>query len=129
MTEIELITAQLGDAIHACKEYVEYNEAKKAYDENEEIQNLAGEFNLKKMAVLNEMKKEDKDDAKIKTLQDEMRAVYSELMVHPVMENYNDKKEVLETVINKIYEDINFFVTGEHPHECSGSCESCGGCH
>lgn len=131
MTEIERITEELGKAIQNSEEYRAYEEARKNYDESERLQALTGEFNLKKMAVLHEMQKPDgeRDEAKVRTMQDEMRAVYTQLAADPLAEDYEQKKNALEEVVNGIYQRINFYVTGQEPHTCSGNCSGCAGCH
>lgn len=131
MTEIERITEELGKAIHDSEEYLAYEAARRNYDESERLQALTGEFNLKKMAVLHEMQKPDgeRDEAKIKTMQDELRAVYTQLAADPLTEDYEQKKNALEEVVNGIYRKINFYVTGQEPHSCSGNCGGCAGCH
>lgn len=121
---------ELGEAIETTKAFIEYQGAKEAYDSDEALQKLIGEFNLKKMAVMNEMQKEDaKDEAKLAEYQQEMRDAYANILKNDVYTDYNEKKTVLETMVNQVYSIINAHVTGEEPGGCTGSCSTCGGCH
>ena len=46
--DIIKITRELGKAIQADERFIAYNAAKLANDNDEELQNLIGEFNLKR---------------------------------------------------------------------------------
>ena len=128
MKDLKKLAEELGLAIEESEEFKAYQRVKDIYDTDESLQELIKEFNLKKMAVMQQMQNKTKDDAKLSELQDEMRAAYSAVMAHPVMDEYNDAKDKLENVVNEIYGIINYHVTGQEPG-CSGSCSTCGGCH
>lgn len=130
---LEVITEmaeELGEAIETTREFVAYQGAKEKYDSDETLQALIGEFNLKKMAVMTEMQKEDtKDEAKLAEAQQQMRTAYSDILKNDVYTDYNEKKNALETMVNQVYAIINAHITGEEAGGCSGSCATCGGCH
>lgn len=121
---------KLGEAIKESDAFKVYQAAQDKYDADENLQNLIGEFNLKKMAVMTEMQKEDKkDEAKIEQNQKEMREVYANILKCEAYTEFNESKSALESTVNQVYDIINFHVTGKEPG-CSGSgCSSCSGCH
>ena len=69
MTTIEA-ARKLGAALQADEAYIKYTEAVKKNDENEELQKIISEFNLKRMNLDAEISKDDaeKSEEKIKTL-------------------------------------------------------------
>ena len=127
MTDLTKMADTLGEAIKQSVEYTDYQKAKTSHDDDSELQQLINEFNLKKMAVMQEMKKEPKDDVRVEQLQSEMRIVYADIMKNPIRTDYLEAKEAIEGLVNNIYSIINFHVTGKEA-ECGGSgCASCGG--
>ena len=58
-----------------------------------------------------------------------MREVYGKIMADPVMDRYMTAKEAADSFVNEIYGILNYAITGEEPGGCTGSCETCGGCH
>ena len=118
---------EMGKEIQATEAYKAYEAAKKANDEDEALQNGINEFNLKRMALNQEMQKEEKDSAKLQALNEELQEIYTKVMGNENMMAYNMQK------INAI---LVMCVNGEDPdtceipeHSCTGSCSTCGGCH
>jgi len=135
MDIIEL-TRQLGVAIQHEESYIQFDAAKKANDADEALQNQIGEFNLVRMSLDNELASENKDDEKVKELNESLRSIYGKIMMSPSMIAYNEAKVSLDEMVNKINSFITLSINGEDPMtaelpeaSCSGSCSSCGGCH
>ncbi len=109
--------------------------ATKAADEDETLQKLISEFNLKRIAINTEEGKEEADGEKIRQLNQELRETYAAVMAHEKMMAYNQAKGDLDVLVNKIHFAINLAVQGQDPNlaaqesACSGDCGSCGGCH
>ena len=109
--------------------------ATKAADEDETLQNLISEFNLKRIAINTEESKEDGDPAKLRQLNEKLRAIYASVMAHEKMMAYNAAKAELDMLVNKMQLAINLAAQGQDPNlaaqesSCSGDCGSCGGCH
>lgn len=109
--------------------------ATKAADEDETLQNLISEFNLKRIAINTEESKEECNGEKIRQLNQELRSAYAAVMAHEKMMAYNEVKAELDALVNKIHFAINLAVQGQDPNlaaqesSCSGDCGSCGGCH
>ena len=106
-------------------------------DADEALQNMIGEFNLKRMAINNEAQKEDRSEETLRTLNDELRAVYAEIMQNPNMAAYNNAKNELDALVQRVTTVITMSADGEDPDTCDcdscgcgGNCSSCGGgCH
>ena len=126
---------QLGAAIQQSDEYTAYNVAKNAADNDQLLQQMIGEFNLKKLSLSAEVQKEDKDQQKLAALNEEVRAIYGRIMSHPTRAAYNTTKEELDRVLNFIQQIIVYSANGEDPAtiqeetSCGGDCSGCSGCH
>ena len=135
MEKLLELAKELGHAIQADERFVRVQMAQAAADEDEALQALIGEFNLKRMAINAEAAKgEAQDEAKMRTLNEELRAVYARVMANESMAAYNEAKTELDKVTNAIGAILNMAAQGLNPddydeHSCSGNCGSCGGCH
>ncbi len=126
----------LGEAIQKEEAYINLQEVQKKADADTELQNLIGEFNLKRMSINNEASKKERDQEKLSQLNTEMREVYSKIMSNENMIAYNEAKEAFDMVANRVLAIVQQSCEGADPQtadytqsSCSGSCESCGGCH
>ena len=135
MADIITLARQLGHAIQAEDFYKDLQAAKTAADSDETLQNLIGEFNLKRMNINNEACKTDRNEETLRALNQEMRAVYAQIMANPCMVAYNDAKQAFDQVIKRVVAIITQSADGEDPdttdysEECTHDCSTCGGCH
>lgn len=128
---------ELGKVIQEDARYKQYNDAKKKNDEDKELQDMIGEFNLKRVALNTEMTKPEKDDAKIASINEEIQALYNKVMANENMVAFSNAKDEMDSLLNKVNMVITMSANGEDPEtcpveepaSCSGSCSSCGGCH
>jgi len=133
--DIIAMARELGAAIQKSDEYTAFNVAKNAADNDPELQQMIGEFNLKKLSLSAEVQKEEKDQAKLSALNEEVRALYARIMAYPPMAAYNTTKEELDRVLNFIQQIIVYSANGEDPAtiqeetSCGGDCSGCSGCH
>ncbi|MBO7520463.1 MAG: YlbF family regulator [Clostridia bacterium] len=135
MTVLEAVR-NLGEAIQADERFLRYAKAKLANDNDGELQDLIGRFNMVRMNLDEVMTAENRDEEKVQSLNEELRAVYLDIMGRDAMVEYNSSKVELDGMLNDINSVIMQCVDGADPktvepevHSCGGSCESCGGCH
>lgn len=135
MDVIEL-TRQLGHALQKDERYIAMDEARKAADQDADLQEMIGLFNLKRLAINNEASEPDPDNDKIQKLNEELRDVYSKVMANDNMAAYNATQEEFNALLTRIVEIIKNCSNGEDPDttdyvasSCGGNCGSCGGCH
>ena len=76
MDVIEL-ARELGKAIQQDERFLAMQIARQNSDNDDELQQLIGEFNLKRMAINNEAAKENRDEAKLQQLNSELRETYA----------------------------------------------------
>ena len=130
------LTRELGKAIQQDERYLRLQAAKQARDEDSHLQELIGEFNLKRMAINNEAVKDDRSEEKLQELNTELRHVYGEIMRNENMTAYNEAREALDAVLKRVNAIIALSAEGDDPEtadltedSCGGSCSSCAGCH
>lgn len=130
------VTRKLGEEIQKDERFIAYAKAKIEVDNNKELQDKIGEFNITRMNLEQESEKETRDEEKIKELNESLRNIYSTVMGSKAMLDFNTAKADLDHIINDINSVIMQCVDGADPktvepetHPCSGSCDSCGGCH
>lgn len=129
---------KLGVAIQSDERFVKFEEARKANDEDKELQTFIGDFNITRMEldkVLQEGEGNPEED-KVKELNEKLRDMYSKIMTNPAMTAYNEAKMGMDELVNQVNAIISASLQGEDPlsvdpeaHNCSGSCSTCGGCH
>ena len=137
MDKILELTKDLAHEIQMDERYIRLQMAQASADEDEELQKLIGDFNLKRMALGNETSKneEDKDPEKLKKLDEELRALYAKVMENENMKAYNTAKSGMDEMMNGVSRILTLAAQGIDPDSaemeasCSGNCSSCGGCH
>lgn len=134
--DIIALARELGKAIQQEESYIKLHEVQDKADADTELQSLIGEFNLKRMSINNEASKKERDQDKLSQLNTEMREVYSKIMFNENMIAYNSAKEEFDAVANRVLAIVQQSAEGADPDtadysqsSCSGSCETCGGCH
>ncbi len=136
MNDIMEMAREMGYAIQQDERFIRAQMAQAAADEDAALQDLIGEFNLKRIALGNETsKKEDeKDPEKLHTLDKEIRELYASIMANEHMAAYNEAKTALDKLINDIGTILTMSAQGMNPDEvetggCGGNCAGCSGCH
>ena len=127
---------ELGEELQKDERFIAFAKAKLAMDNDADMQEKIGKFNVTRMNLEQESEKEERNEEKIKELNEELRGTYAAIMQSKTMLDYNTAKAEMDTMINDINSIIMQCVDGADPktvepqtHSCSGSCESCGGCH
>ena len=101
MDVIEL-TRELGKAIQADERYIRFAKARLANDDDTDLQNTIGNFNIKRMELEKAVGEENKDEEKVKTLNEELRKLYGEIMSSKSMVEYNTAKALLDQMMNEV---------------------------
>ena len=126
---------ELGKLIQQEESYIALQIAQAEADADMELQNLIGDFNMKRMSINNEASKKDKDSDKLALLNSQMREDYSKIMSNKNMIAYNEAKDAFDMVANRVLAIVQQSAEGADPEtadystsSCSGSCSTCGGC-
>ncbi|MBQ4258310.1 MAG: YlbF family regulator [Clostridia bacterium] len=136
MDIIEL-TREVGKALQQDESYLALKVATQVADEDMELQGLIGNFNLKRLSVNNETKREDRDPERLKELNIEMREAYLKVMQNEKMAAYQAAKEKFDALLMRVQRIIVACSQGADPEtadynpdedDCTGNCATCGGC-
>ena len=128
ITEIIEKAKELGELIKDSKQVKELAAARTTYEENVEIQNLLGQYNLHKMSIAAISRQENPDEKRLADHEMKMHDAYNKIMESEVMTEYQLKSQAVESLMAEINNILNFYITGETPQGCTGSCATCGGC-
>lgn len=134
MADVIALARQLGHAIQEQEEYKTIMTAKEAADNDEALQALITEFNVKRVAINAEACKTDRDDETLKKLNEEMRTAYSDIMNNEHMKAYNDAKQAFDKVLQRVLAIVQQSADGQDPdttdfsEDCTHDCSTCGGC-
>lgn len=133
--DIIKMAREFGKELQKDERYIAYINAKNINDNDEKLQKMIHEFEMKRMEISMESGKPEKDDERINTLNSELQNLYSEIMQNENMMNFSVKRDEMDNLLNEINSIITMCANGEDPdtcqinHSCSGNCGSCGGCH
>ncbi len=133
--DVILAARQLGKAIQEDERFIRYAKARLQNDNDADLQNEIGKFNIKRMELEKAVSDENKDDELVKKLNEELREIYGNVMANPVMVEYNTAKSFVDQMVNDFNVIISKCLDGEDPETCeigdacTGSCATCGGCH
>ncbi len=129
---------ELGKAIQNDSRYKDYVAAKEANDNDEGLQQLIGDFNLKRENLQLEANKPDgsRDDDKVQRLNKELQSCYERVMGNPNMANFAVMKNAMDNLLQDVQNIISLSCEGEDPDtceykasHCTSDCSTCGGCH
>lgn len=136
MTVDEAVRA-LGKSIQADCRYKRYENAKKANDANEELQQQIGDFQMERMNYQRESQKESPDAEKLAKMEKELDEKYEAILSTEGMKEFQAAKLEMDAMMQEVDAIITLCMNGEDPETChpsmggcSGNCASCGaGCH
>ena len=133
--DVIAMAIELGKAIQQDERFIRYAKARLANDSDSALQEAIGQFNIARMELDREVNSENKDDEKVKSLNENLRKIYGDIMSSPAMVEYNTAKAEPDTMVNEVNVIISKSIDGEDPETCdlhsgcTGSCSTCGGCH
>ena len=122
--EIMELAVQLGQAIKADSRVAKMNEAREAYEKDENIQKLMLEYNVQQIALAEEYKKDPVDQNIIEAIEKRLDEIVGEVTSNPVFVQINEANEAVNKLMNEVNAEIEFQITGQRP--CSHDCGSCG---
>lgn len=122
--EIMELAAQLGQAIKADERIAKMNEARVAYEKDEEIQKLMLEYNAQQIAMAEEYKKDPVDQQIIEAIEHRLDEIVAAVTSNPVFIMVNEAQEAVNNLMNEVNAEIEFQITGQRP--CAHDCSSCG---
>ncbi len=132
--DVILAARQLGEALQADPAYVRFAKAMIDSEKDTDLQDKIGKFNIARMNLDNELSKDEKDEVKVKMMNEELRALYNEIMANASMIEYNEARSAVDKILADVNTIISMCAQGADPktceiNNCTHDCSTCGGCH
>lgn len=120
----------LKTALAASEELKAYNEAKKAYDADEDLNKLISEYNVQAALIEQEGQKpeNERDTALIEKLSVRLREIYDTISENKSLAAMRDAEQALSFIVSEINNAVHFTIEPEAAN-CTHDCCTCGGCH
>ena len=128
-------TRELAKLIQEDPAYKNLVAAREKNDNDTELQDLIGKFNLKRIELNQAMSESERNQDKINAADAELKEIYQKIMTNENMIAYDKATNEMSLIMNKINRIISGAANCEDPDtidteaSCTGSCSSCSGCH
>ncbi len=124
-------TRELGEALLESDAYKRMKAAEDKAMQNAHAAELMSSYLEKRGEIQEMMETENPDPAALKRLSDEMDDLNEKLQMVDDIAELTQARSEFNGLIGQINQVLQFIVTGrmDDGSECSGSCESCKGCH
>ena len=120
------IAKLLGEAIAKDSRYIEFEEAKVAYENDEALQNALKEYEVQQNALQSEMIKDEKDAYTIDAISERINQLYNEIVSNPAFIRLNQLQLEVNELMNEVNNTITCAITGEDPAStCTHNCATC----
>ena len=124
--EIFELAKLLGEAIAKDSRLIEFEKAKKNYENDVELQNALKEYEVQQQALQSEMIKEDKDGFTIDAINDRINALYDIIVTNESFLKLNRLQVEVNDLMNKVNTAITCSINGEDPQTaCTHNCSTC----
>ena len=124
-------TRELGEALLESEAYTRMKAAEEKAMHNAQAAEMMSAYLEKRGAIQELMEVENPDPAAMKRLSDEMDELNEKLQMIDDIAELTQARSEFNGLIGQVNQVLQFIVTGrmDDGSECSGSCESCKGCH
>lgn len=127
---------ELGKAIQADTRYVAVQINRQVCDEDKALQENIEKLNIKRAEINDEVVKDNRDEDKIKILNEEFRSIYADILKNENMTRYNGAKGELDILVKRLTGIVSLCAEGQDaeacdydPSACGGDCSGCSGCN
>ena len=115
--------AELGEMIKETEVMKRLAAAMEKYESDAEFLALVEKYNVFAAGM-----RSKKDDREVYgKLEEELGSIYDEIMEHPTMKEYAEAKAEADELMEQVYGEITFRITGKRP--CNHHCDGCDGCN
>ncbi len=120
----------IKEALSESAELKAYNEAKAAYDADENIATLINEYNVQAALLETEGRKpeNERDTKLVEKISARLRECYDEISASQSLANMREAEMALSEIVNAINDAVRFTIEPEAAN-CTHDCSTCGGCH
>jgi cell fate (sporulation/competence/biofilm development) regulator YlbF (YheA/YmcA/DUF963 family) len=123
---IESLKAALAES----EELKKYNEAKAAYDADEELNKLINEYNVQATLLETEGRKpeSERDTQLIESISARLRECYDNISESATLAQMREAEAGISEIVSAINDAVRFTIEPEQAN-CTHDCSTCGGCH
>lgn len=120
----------LKEALAASEELKKYNEAKAAYDADEELNKLINEYNVQATLLETEGRKpeSERDAQLIESISARLRECYDSISESATLAQMREAEAGVSEIVSAINDAVRFTIEPEQAN-CTHDCSTCGGCH
>ena len=124
--EIFELAKLLGEEIKKDRRMIEFEEAKKEYENCVEIQSALKEYEVQQQALQVEMMKEERDTFTIDSINERINELYEQIVTNPAFVRINQLQLEVNDLMNEVNNTITCAITGEDPKAaCTHNCSTC----
>ena len=127
--EIFELAAELGKKLKDDARLIALEDAKKAYEEDPQLQKYMLEYEVQQKAMQKAVGESDRDMQLIESIQNRIDELYRLITSNPAFEELNRVQAEVNELMNAVNQTIMTQITGETPSGCTHNCSTCGGCH
>lgn len=127
MATIQELTHQLGAELAKSEAVKKFQSAAQLQETDLELQKAMMEFEKLRNELM--AKSSEGDNEAAEKLTNELTALQSKILEMDSMKEFYTARDSVDAIMNEIYGILNFYITGEEPHSCSGNCSSCSSCN
>ena len=120
--EIEKKIREAADLIKADGRYGKLQASLEEYERCEELNEMVKEYNTEQDLIISKVG----DDEGRAVVQARIEELFEKITAHPVYIEYIRAKGEFEKLMNDVYGQLQYAVTGQRP--CTHDCSTCGGC-
>lgn len=122
---------QLAEAILESEEYIKVRLSEQAVTHDEEAARLIADYSDKRAQVENVLAQNQMDHQQLADAGKALEEAEAAMDEYPLLKTMRENRERFNDMMKQVNQLIKFVVTGEQEEAagCTGSCESCGGCH
>ena len=129
MAEIFEKARELGEAIIESKEYKELKKAEMEQENDPEAMKLLADYSALRSKLAEEIQKGEVAEDRMAEIRQALEDAYEKVTENDHIVAYIISQRIFQSIIDQMNNIISFHITGKMPGSCSGSCDSCGGCH
>ena len=120
----------LKEALAASDELKAYNDAKAAYDADEELNKLINEYNVQATLLEQEGRKPEaeRDTQLVESISARLRDCYDTISESKSLAAMREAEAALSEIVSAINDAVRFTIKPEAAN-CTHDCSTCGGCH
>ena len=125
-------TRELGEALQESPVYLRMKEAENKAMQNMQAAEMMAQYLEKRSQIQEMMEVENPDPGALQRLSNEMDEIQEKLQMIDDIAELTSARAEFNALIGQINQVLQFIVTGRMTDEeggCTGSCNSCSGCH